>query len=338
MYINEALHILNQVFRNKKQLNIICSPTHERWESGLAKTGHNFYAIRGPHIKDWKEQYAPLPLNYTVFSKDLGEEQIPKHLPIDIVLSQNKFGQFQLLAPIAHHFNVPLISLEHTLPVPMWPRERIEQTTQMRGTHNVFITEYSQQKWEWQDNGDTSVITHMVDSNLFKSDSSKERKNHILTVANDYIGREWCLNFSQYKRVCLDNKLPVRPVGDTTGLSLPAKNTEDLINEYQTSRVFFNTAHISPIPTSLLEAMSCGCACVSIRASAISDYITHGVDGFLYDTDKEALEYLQLLLNDAHLAEKMGIAARERMIKQCSPTKFVESWNKVFQHVLGIRL
>lgn len=335
MYINKTAHIIRKVFRQKEKLNILCAPTHERFEGNLAKTGHQFYGLRGPHIKDWKECYHPIPSNYTVFNINLKDEQVPPHLVFDLVLSQNKFGQFQMLAPIANALDIPLVSLEHTAYMPFWDQKMKEQVHSMRGTRNVFITEWSLKSWDWKVDPTTVVIPHAVDASIFDKGQA-ERKNHILVVGNDYIGRDGVLNFSQYKRVVLDNKLPTRAVGDTPGLSLPAKDVYDLVNEYQTSRIFLNTHHISPMPMSLLEGMACGCACVSINASAVSSYIEHGKNGFLYNTDQEAYEYVTMLLNDEGLSKKFGEEAINTIKEKCNLNRFIQQWNKVFYESLDI--
>ena len=60
-----------------EKLNILTFPTHERYESMLAKTGHNFYAYRAEGIKDWNETYAKMPENYIVLDPELENNQIP---------------------------------------------------------------------------------------------------------------------------------------------------------------------------------------------------------------------------------------------------------------------
>ena len=80
----------------EEKLNILTFPTHERYESMLAKTGHTFYAYRAEGIKDWNETYAKLPSNYILLDPALGESQIPDYVDFDLVLSQKKFGQFQV--------------------------------------------------------------------------------------------------------------------------------------------------------------------------------------------------------------------------------------------------
>ena len=84
------------VRRISEPLNILTFPTHERYESLLCRTGHNFYSYRADGIKDWNESYAKIPENYQLLNKDLKEDQIPLHLDLDLVLSQNKFGQYQI--------------------------------------------------------------------------------------------------------------------------------------------------------------------------------------------------------------------------------------------------
>lgn len=312
------------------KLNILTGLTHARYETGLALTGHNFYAFgHDSFIGRWASEHAVQPDNYQVLDKNLKEKQIPQYLDFDLVLSQNKFGQFQVLSNIANQLQLPLVSLEHTLPVPAWSKATLMDCQNMRGCVNVFISEYSIGRWGWEVKDDTRVIKHCVDTNKF-CPLDLPRMNHILTVVNDYVNRDWCCNFTQYKKVT--EGLPVFPVGDTNGLSRPAESTNQLIEIYNRSSIFLNTAHISPIPTSLLEAMSCGCACVSCKASDIPSYIEHGVNGFLAETDEEMRRYLEMLLTDEALARQFGEEARKTILEKCSVARFVQEWDEVFRH------
>ena len=119
--INPMRSILRQATRDvAKSLNILTAPTHERYESHLSKTGNNFYAYQHPSFKTWNTNYAKLPNNYRLLNAAKGELQLPNEVDFDIVLSQNKFGQFEILSKIARKLQLPLISLEHTLPFPSW--------------------------------------------------------------------------------------------------------------------------------------------------------------------------------------------------------------------------
>ena len=309
-------------------LNILTFPTHERYETLLCKTGHNFYSYRAEGIKDWNINNAKILENYVLLDPNLHEQQIPPYIDFDLVLSQNKFGQFQTAFPIAKKFHLPLISLEHTLPVPDWSEEVLQQTRTMRGDINIFISEYSLGAWGWSSQNDTTVITHGVDTELFKPDDSKERENHALSVVNDWINRDWCCGFTIWQNVT--KGYPTRVLGDTPGLSKSANSIEDLVHAYQTSRVFLNTSTVSPIPTALIEAMACGCAVVSTATCMIPEIINHGVNGFLGESEEELKEYLVELLNDEDMAIKMGQEARKTIESKLSEEQFINKWEHAF--------
>lgn len=211
---NTMSSIIRSAKRTRDEpLNILTFPTHERYETGLCLTGHNFYAYRAEGIKDWNEQYGKCPPNYTLLDPKLKERQVPRWVEFDLVLSQNKFGQFQLAYPISRKLGVPLISLEHTLPVPQWTTEQRNQLKEMRGNINVFISEYSLDQWWWDCRGDTTIIHHMVDADTFKPNEnlSNGRIAHILSVANDWINRDWCKLQGQ-KILTINGYVPIEKI------------------------------------------------------------------------------------------------------------------------------
>lgn len=332
---------IGRILRQSTQVrpyNILTACTHEAAETALAKTGHNFYAF--PHkqsaecpyvsFKHWETKFRPKPDNYTL----LDSQQLPIDLDFDFVLSQNKFGMYQILSNTAKQLNLPLISLEHTLSVPNWNEQIRENCKNMRGHMNVFISDMSVEDWRFShDDPTVRVINHCVDTAMFNP-GNELRTNQILTINNDFIGRDYCLNYSQFRRVT--QGLPTKIVGDTKGLSLPAANVDELVSFYQTSSVFLNTAHLSPIPTVLLEAAACECAIVSCNTCAIPTYFTHNDSALLYNNDKEAREYLELFLNKPELAREFGVRARQRMIEHFSEQKFISAWNGVFDEAANI--
>lgn len=336
--------------RGDEKLNILTFPTHERYETGLAKTGHNFYAYRAEGIKDWNETYAPLPENYTLLNPSMGNAQLPTHVDFDLVLSQNKFGQFQKAHELAKLLHLPLVSLEHTLPVPQWGEDIMSAVQSMRGDINIFISAYSIDEWGWKDFDDTAVITHGIDTDLFRP-ANTEKNNQareevslgnladdwesvsisrcILSVVNDWINRDWCCGFYKWRRVI--EGLPYKVVGDTPGLSKPAASTEELVATYQNNRIFLNTSTISPVPTALMEAMSCGCAVVSTDTCMIPEVIEHGVNGFITNDENQMKQHLVDLLNDEEMCKEIGENARKSIVEKYSMDTFVSNWNKALR-------
>lgn len=322
--MSTTINIQRQAFKRDK-LNILCADTHEAYQTNLCMTGHNFYSLPHESFKKWNSNYRPIPKNYFQLSNG-----IPTGLGIDLVLSQNKFGQFQQLANIAAKLNVPLLSLEHTLPIPAWPQNIREACKNMRGHHNVFISEYSIGQWGFLQDETVSIVHHGINTDEFKP-LNDNRENRILCVVNDWINRDWCCNFQTFHRTAAD--LPVMVVGDTPGLSKPASSVSELISEYQKSRIFYNTSTISPVPTALMEAMSCGCAVVSTATCMIPELIQHGQNGLISNDENELRKFLLQLLENPDMAKSLGENARKTIEKRFNLEKFVYNWNEVLYKV-----
>lgn len=309
---------------SKKKYNILTFPTHERYETELCKTQHEFYALNLPKMKQWNSKQTPVPTNYHI----LPENQLCDYLNYDFLLVQSKFGQFQAAQHVNQQLGIPIICLEHTLPTPpSMTVNQIEQMRHMRGDINVFISDYSKKAWGINGN----VIHHGVDTNTFCPKEHGSQGNTVLTVANDFINRDYCLNYSGWKRIT--NGLNTKLVGDTPGLSKPAKSTDELVNEYNDCCVYFNSSTLSPIPMSLLEAMSCGCAVVSTATCMIPEIIKNGYNGYISNSEEELQKYLKILLNDESIRKELGKNARDTIVQNFSENEFINNWNKLFDEV-----
>ena len=314
--------LFSRVNEDKKVYNILTFNTHERYQTQVAKTGHNFYAFNHQNSKDWFSEHAPMPENYY---------QLPKNsifggIEFDFIMSHSKFGQLQMAKQLNQRLQIPIVNLEHTLPLKNWPNEHYESLRNMTGDVNVFITKYSRQAWDIPTSSD--VIYHSIDTEQFKPGSDIERKYQVLTVAHDFIKRDYALNYRGWDRIT--NGLNRVVVGETEGLSKAASSVEDLVKHYQESLVYINPSTLSPVPTSMLEAMSCGCAVVSTATCEIPNIIEHGVNGFMSNNEQELRGYLDQLLADPELANKMGAAARETIKEKFSEERFINEWNNIF--------
>ena len=327
--VSPASSIIRAATRSiREPLNILTFPTHERYETLLCQTGHNFYSYRAEGIKDWNTNYGEIPDNYILLDPTLGPQQVPPYVDFDLILSQNKFGQFQIAEDIAYSLHLPLVSLEHTLPMPQWGGGVLNSMQAMNGDINVFISNYSIGQWGFSPAENIKVITHGVDTELFKPNEDIEQENHILSVVNDWINRDWCCGFSIWQNIT--EGLPHHVVGDTPGLSAPAKDINDLVFQYQRSRIFLNTSTVSPVPTSLLEAMSCGCAVVTTATCMIPEIVKHGENGFITNDEGEMKQHLVDLLNDEDLAKEMGQAARKTIMEYFTKDQFIQKWDNIF--------
>jgi glycosyltransferase involved in cell wall biosynthesis len=296
----------------------------------MAKTGHEFYSIHHPQFRTWNTQFRPYPPNYFKLDGVNIQDQLKVDMSFDIVLSQNKFGQYQVMYQLAHSLACPFVSLEHTLPVPQWDTNRRAQLSQMRGDINVFITDYSIDQWQFQIFDPTvQVIEHGIDTNFFSGWKGEDGK--ILTVVNDYINRDWCCGFNLYRQIT--QGLPINPWGGTPGLSQPTRDHNHLREIYRGASVFLNTSQISPIPSTLLEAMSTGCPVVTTETCAIPSIVEDGVNGYISNDPAILRKRLVELLKNPGKAKELGENARKTIVDRFGQQRFVNEWNELFKKV-----
>lgn len=90
--------------------------------------------------------------------------------------------------------------------------------------------------------------------------------------------------------------------------------------------VAFPSYYREGVPKSLIEATAIGRPIITCNSIGCKDTVDDGVNGFLVPVkDSDALaEKLQLLIDDAHLREKMGKASREKAEKEFSLEDVIE--------------
>lgn len=316
-------------------LNILTFPTHERYQENLAKTNHNFYLLQGEHIKPWNEKYAKLPSNHYLLNPK-NQRQLPLHITIDLVLSQNKFGQFEIAKQIADRLQCPLISLEHTLPPNGSGTDYLTQMFNKQGNINIFISEFSKNKWGWEKTN-AAVIHHGIDTENF-IDRKAKREKIVCSIVNDWIDRDQFCGFNFWQQVTgQPNPLfDLNVWGDTPNLSTSTKNISHLIDELNRSLIYLNTSLVSPIPTSLLEAMACGCIPVSTSTCMIPQIIKHEYNGFISNDPLKLRKYIQEILEDPEKYKEISINARKTIGEMFSLEKFVDNWNNIFYKCVGL--
>lgn len=320
--------------RNDEPLNILTFPTHEAQEVNYCKTGHRFWACRTPQVKDWDRAYRPVPDNYVLLNPARGDHQLPQEIDFDLILSQNKFGQYQIARYLSSVLHLPMLSLEHTLPVEHWPKSQMDALRSMRGHVNVFISEFSREKWGWGKD-EALVIHHGIDTELFApNDLLVDRQPHLLSVVNDWVNRDYFCGFRLWQQVT--KGLPVKPVGKTPGLSEPAKSVADLVMKYRQADIFLNTSLVSPVPTALLEAMACGCAVVTTSNCMLPEIIEDGINGFISNDPAVLTNRCKQLLSDHALCRQLGDKARKTVLDKFSLSAATAAWDKVFRQTAEV--
>ena len=128
MSISQISSITRRATRTDDEpLNILTFPTHERYEQSLSNTGHNFFAYMSETSKEWNTDYAPVPKNYHILDKKMGDNQLPLNVDLDLILCHTYDNQLIVGSQISNYLSVPLIILCHILPdIRMSPEEQTD--------------------------------------------------------------------------------------------------------------------------------------------------------------------------------------------------------------------
>jgi|TARA_B100000085_G_scaffold271348_1_gene284715 glycosyltransferase involved in cell wall biosynthesis len=317
-----------------EKLNILTFATHERYEENLCKTGHNFYSLAIG--KTWDTDYAPIPDNYHIVNA------IPDYVDFDLILTHTScdrmFKAHQALTGLdvlqGNKTGIPILRHTHVLPdIRFDVPDQASAFCKYPSDKNSFISEYNMTQWNMSRATSASVVEHGVDTDFWKPDDSVKRDNVCLSVVNDWPNRDWCCGFNLWRQTTQD--LPVRVFGKSPGFSEPANSTEHLREIYQSSRIFYNTSLHSPVPSVLLEAMSCGCAVVSTNNCMIPEIIENGKNGLVSNNPQELRGCLELLLKNQDLAKELGDNARKTIVEKYNLERFVNNWNNILHSTVN---
>ena len=331
--------------RESDKLNILTFCAHERYEQTLCNTGHNFYSMKTGG-KTWNTDYGKIPNNYQEI------DIMPWHVGFDLILCHSSCERISIANDIQKLYNIPIIRHTHVLPD---IRFNVEQ--QVKGfnafktlpgepgypallevDHDSFISEYNMRAWGREENSSTSFIEHGIDVDFWGEDYTPvDRVPICLSVVNEWARRDWCCGWELWKETVKfeqEEQLPISVLGNNPGLSEPASSLEALRGAYRYSTIFLNTSIHSPVPTSLMEAMACGCAVVSADNCMIPEVIQHGENGLLGNTAEELREHCMYLLTNPDYARKLGENARATIKTKYSLDRFVKDWNKQFFNVI----
>ena len=336
MSISQISSITRRATRTDDEpLNILTFPTHERYEQGLSKTNNNFYAYTSEGSKEWNTDYSPVPKNYHILDKKMGDNQLPLNVDLDLVLCHTYDQNLVIASQISDYLSVPLVILCHILPdIRMSPDQQtdtIRRCQSIQSDAHVFISDYSRRRWG-RTGFDSHVIKHGLDTEFWCPKEGSEKEHHALSVVNYWASRDWCCGFNLWQRV-IEN-IPYKVAGDNPGMSTAARSLEELRSFYRSCKVFVNTSIHSPVPTTLVEAMSCGCAVVSTKNCMIPEVIEHGKNGFMSNDEEELKKYINMLLEDESLRESMGREARKTIVESHNLDRFTEDWNSLFNKVV----
>lgn len=190
-------------------------------------------------------------------------------------------------------------------------------------------------------------IPNYIDVNLFKPlDVEKKNKNILFigrfhaeknldNLLNAFKGlKEYTLNivgkgpFETYlKKWKEEENIKVNYLG-----VIPNEKLPEIINQHQ---VFILPSYYEGNPKTLLEAMSCGLACIGTNVRGINNIIKHKETGYLCGIDAQSIKDAILkVTNNNVLCRQIGKAARNYIVENYSLDHIIEKESSIYRKIL----
>lgn len=114
----------------------------------------------------------------------------------------------------------------------------------------------------------------------------------------------------------------------------PVKTREELLREYHSADIFVLPSHGEGFPVALLEAVSCGLACIGTRVGGIPDILDGGNNGLLVEPNfpSKIAESIIYLMENPQLRYELGCKARSKALKEFALDDCLRS----YKNILGI--
>ncbi|WPB53071.1 glycosyltransferase family 4 protein [Lactiplantibacillus plantarum] len=111
----------------------------------------------------------------------------------------------------------------------------------------------------------------------------------------------------------------------------------DMNDIYQLFDIFcLPSTSPDPLPTVVLEAMASGKPVVGFNHGGVTEMVVEGYNGYLVKpVEIQALtKRISDLIVDPELIKRMGLASRERAVKDFSPNQFIQNFEQVYDKSL----
>lgn len=118
---------------------------------------------------------------------------------------------------------------------------------------------------------------------------------------------------------------------------IPAQNDPSKIAlYYQSADIYIHAARMDTYPTTVLEALACGCPVVATRVGGIPEQIINGETGFLVSPgDAAALSnYMKLIFEDSTLRDRLARNASDYALRNFSLDKMVDAYLAYYKDII----
>ena len=200
----------------------------------------------------------------------------------------------------------------------------------------------------------SSVVYNGVDTNIF-TPKNKVSSNHIVLYTGRFESRKGVGDLiraakyiskvdSNIKFILVGNgplDMNLRKMVDKFSLNKNVQFAgfvphEKIYEYYQNSTIYVLPSYYEGLPTTLLEAMSCGMASITTNVQGNSELIKNGENGLLISpkNPKELAEKILYLLDNAELRKKLGENARKTIEKRYTWDKVSKNYETIYNNLI----
>jgi glycosyltransferase involved in cell wall biosynthesis len=192
-----------------------------------------------------------------------------------------------------------------------------------------------------------AVVPNYVDIDLFKPDCNSEqdidiicigrlveKKRHDLLIES-LAGTGYNVTIIGHGK--LQGRL--RDIAKEKGvnLTLTTRIENNQMPSYlNRSKIYINVASWEGHPKALIEAMSCGCACIAADSPGLKNQMSDGHNGLLVNPDPvEITVAIDRLVNNADLRKQLGENARTHAVQNFSLNAAFEQYKEIADSLLA---
>jgi glycosyltransferase involved in cell wall biosynthesis len=203
---------------------------------------------------------------------------------------------------------------------------------------NIFITEHNKKTW---DNQDGIVIPHGIDMNVFNG-WKPNRSKSVVYVVNYLKDRDFFCGWTEWNYIrnkvkSIDPSIDFKLIGDNPGISTTISSPSLLAAEINKNACYINTSKFSPVPMSLLEALSCGIPVVSTRYQQVANLLNEG-NSISSNNLNDLADAVVNICNNNQTYSSMGQNGRSTIKDQFSMDAFLNNWNAIFDKAYNLPL
>jgi hypothetical protein len=308
-----------------KRLRILTWHVHGNYLWYLSQVRHDFYLpVSTARGSGYSGRGNTFPFGDNV--RDVPAEDV-QFMDFDCVLFQDRrayeVDQYEILSRAQR--GVPRIYLEHDP-----PREHPTDTRHWTDDPNtllVHVTPFNALMWD-SGRSPVRVIDHgvLVPQTVRYTGGTKCG----IVVVNNLRARGRRLGADIFEQV--RNQVPLQLVGmgskELGGIGqFPPNKLPMFIADF---RFFFNPIRYTSLGLAVVEAMTIGMPIIALATTEMATVIQNGFNGFA-DTDVNKLvEHMEMLLNDAGEAKRLGENARRYALERFHIDRFVGDWERTF--------